>query len=352
MTFSASETHSATREEVAIGWALRHTHGDMSFTEIEVFAAWLGEDTANGEAFDEAMAAWHMLDGPSFEPEMLSLRCEALGALQAAQRRRWRPSPVWRSAALAASLVLGLSIGIYLWNAPDHYRTGVGERRVVALADGSRVTLDAKSSVTVSYHAHTRELTLDSGRATFSVAKDPLRPFSVASHDSMVIATGTQFSVERLGEATRVVLYEGHVAVMRKLGDRLVPATLSSRHGDSPADTELTPGRELILPDNAVPSRLRTLPDPDAERAWEHGQIDVDDEPLGIAAARMNRYQTGPRLIVAPEITDIRVSGLFDAGDIEAFASGIAGIAPVDAERRVDGSFYLHRRSSSTSKKR
>src|SRR3546814_14684556 len=44
--------------------------------------------------------------------------------------------------------------------------------------------------------------------------KDPLRPFSVAAAGKIVVATGTEFSVELLGRETRVILYEGHVAVL------------------------------------------------------------------------------------------------------------------------------------------
>src|SRR3546814_12464145 len=40
------------------------------------------------------------------------------------------------------------------------------------------------------------------------------RPFSVAAAGKIVVATGTEFSVELLGRETRVILYEGHVAVL------------------------------------------------------------------------------------------------------------------------------------------
>lgn len=56
------------------------------------------------------------------------------------------------------------------------YQTGVG-RRVVALADGSMLSLDASTRVDVRYLGDRRELWLRSGRAKFVVAKDPLRLF-------------------------------------------------------------------------------------------------------------------------------------------------------------------------------
>jgi ferric-dicitrate binding protein FerR (iron transport regulator) len=47
---------------------------------------------------------------------------------------------------------------------------------------------------------------------------------------------------------------------------------------------------------------------PRGERAWEQGQIDAS-EPLGVVAARMNRYLPGPHLLVAEDAAQIRISG-------------------------------------------
>jgi len=340
------------RDDIAIIWALRHIEGEMDFEAIEAFADWLQHDPAHGEAFDNAMASWAMLEGPRFEPEILSLRSEALDALHAAQSRRWRARwrvpPVRHMALAAAGLSLLIGAGLYLWLRPDHYETGTGERRVVALADGSLLAMDAQSSVTVDYRADGRHLVLEKGRATFTVTKDPLHPFSVASHGSLVVATGTQFGMEWLGDQTRVVLYEGHVAILRHQGDRLVPGVLEGRQRGIAADTMLTPGREAVVPEGPAPVSVHDLTDPRSERAWEQGQIDVSDEPLGVVAARMNRYLPGPHLLVAQDAAQIRVSGLFNAGDLEAFVGGVTHVVPVVAERQADGSFCLRGTSNST----
>jgi transmembrane sensor len=349
----------ASPQDLAIGWALRHVEGAMSAGEIEAFADWLHQDPAHGEAFEQAMAAWAMLEGPRFEPEILALRSEALGALQAAQRRRWRLPGLGalvvgpgRLAAAAAGVLLAVGLGLHLWLAPDHYRTGTGERRVVTLADGSILAMDAQTSVSVDYRADGRHLTLENGRASFTVAKDPLHPFSVVSHGSVVVATGTQFSVEWMGRQTRVVLYEGHVAVLRQgagvAPGRAAPSVMMQQAGWIPADTLLTPGHELVVPEDAAPVQMHALADPHAERLWEQGQIDVSDEPLGLVAARMNRYLPGPRLLVARDAADVRISGLFNAGDLEAFVSGVTQVFPVVAERQDDGSFCLSRQRNSS----
>src|SRR3546814_16920388 len=82
------------------------------------------------------------------------------------------------------------------------------------LDDDSRLSLDANTRVRVKYSRAGRQLWLEEGRARFEVAKDPLRPFSVAAAGKIVVATGTEFSVELLGREPPVILYEGHVAVL------------------------------------------------------------------------------------------------------------------------------------------
>src|SRR3546814_1264895 len=80
----------------------------------------------------------------------------------------------------------------------DLYRTVLGERRVVTLADGSTVSLDAASEVRVAYSERARELALVRGQARFDVAHDPRRPFAVQARDQRVVATGTAFNVDLL----------------------------------------------------------------------------------------------------------------------------------------------------------
>src|SRR5207245_2615866 len=69
--------------------------------------------------------------------------------------------------------------------------TDIGERSVLALADGSKVTLNTASAVRADYTGRERRLTLVRGEAFFDVAKDPTRPFMVTAGSRQVIAVGT-----------------------------------------------------------------------------------------------------------------------------------------------------------------
>jgi transmembrane sensor len=74
--------------------------------------------------------------------------------------------------------------------------TNIGEQRVLALEDGTRVILDTDTRVVVSYDGHIRSVELKEGEALFEVAKRANWPFVVTAGDRRIEALGTSF-VER-----------------------------------------------------------------------------------------------------------------------------------------------------------
>jgi len=181
-------------------------------------------------------------------------------------------------------------------SAAKTYVTGIGERRVVILDDGSKISLDAATQVTVHYTKRARQLRLESGRAKFDVAKDASRPFTVGAADKAIRATGTAFSVELLQGAVSVVLYEGHVQVLTdERGSRAEPIKIHEHldPGLRPGGTrdELVPGRELIVPVKASAAEVSDA-DPVRSLAWEGGQLVFVGEPLASAVERVNRYSS------------------------------------------------------------
>jgi transmembrane sensor len=197
--------------------------------------------------------------------------------------------------------------------------TAIGERRIVDLEDGSRLTIDANSAVEVHMSPAKREFALLRGRASFDVAPDKQRPFTVAACEQLVVATGTAFMVELFPERLEVALYEGHVRVM----DRRNPEAGSS--------SRLEPGTMLTIPNGAKGSSLVTPIPSDSLRTWESGQIEFEDELLPDALARVNRYATKP--ILAQGQATARVTGVFNTRDTEGFLEGVAAVNGLRIER-------------------
>ena len=80
----------------------------------------------------------------------------------------------------------------------EDYATAVGETREVKLADGSIITLNTGTRVGVTYSPGAREVWLEYGEATFTVAPQPERPFNVSAGRRQFQAVGTRFNLREL----------------------------------------------------------------------------------------------------------------------------------------------------------
>lgn len=72
--------------------------------------------------------------------------------------------------------------------------TGMGERRIVILGDGTKVVLNANSSLSIGDYILSRNVNLE-GEAFFDVKKDPEKPFTVHGGGLHIKVLGTSFNV-------------------------------------------------------------------------------------------------------------------------------------------------------------
>lgn len=86
----------------------------------------------------------------------------------------------------------------------------------ITLVDGSRVWLNAGSSITypVVFAGNERKITMD-GEAYFEVAPDKAKPFKVSKHSTTVEVLGTHFNVNAFEDESdlKITLLEGRVQV-------------------------------------------------------------------------------------------------------------------------------------------
>jgi transmembrane sensor len=321
-----------TRLEQASAWCMRLAEGSLTDDEQRQFDRWLADDPLNETAFAKIAGTWNMFgDSAATAPEVIAFRTQALEAFRAAGSRRWAAKgrwPLkWVGGIAAALLAVMMPAGLWYSSLPTIYETGIGERQVAMLADGSKVSLDADSEVKVKLKADARDIILTQGRAKFDVAKDALRPFRVHVGDRIVVATGTSFSVELLNGTAHVVLYEGHVAVVN--ANASVGAQPQLRQSVT-GEVDLNPGKELIA--SLSGAQQQVVPaDLDRSLSWEAGQLAFSDEPLQIAVERVNRYSAKKVVIADASIRELPVSGVYNAGDVDAFRVGIQAVMPIRA---------------------
>ncbi len=267
----------------AVAWLMRFHEGPIDLEEELELELWLEAHPANREVLAGMVRAWRMAGEAAEAPELVAARGRAQGAEPGRPARRARlaagtATRPWGACRLPPADRRDL----HFYPRGETYRTGIGERRLVTLDDGSRLSLDAASAVEVRYDAERRALRLLAGRARFEVAKDPRRPFAVTAGDRMVVATGTAFSIELFRAEMRVVLYQGSVSVLED-----GPADQVPRHvllqGRTPADRMLAPSTALIVPAGASPAVRLEAVDMVRSSAWEQGQLVFSDEPLGVS---------------------------------------------------------------------
>jgi transmembrane sensor len=338
--FGDMPLHDQNRLEDAAEWHLR-LRKEPALELSREYLAWIANEE-NSRALEAVEAGWTAVGDLAAAPGLLELRRGALARAHRAGLKRWFPRKA-ALRALAAVFVVAIvgSAAFYEYLKSDAiYRTDVGERRVFALPDGSRISMDSDTEVRVHYSDHSRALELDRGRARFDVAHDVTRPFTVTAGPETVVAVGTSFNVERLGSTVLVTLIQGHVVI--KGGDVSQTPAPAKLEPTSKASVSLNAGQQLVAAVDAKP--VIATANLQVATAWESGHLIFKDETLGEAVERVNRYTDRP-ISVDPDIASIRVSGVFNAGDIGSFVSAVTSYFPVQATTNSDNSIILQRRS-------
>jgi len=249
------------------------------------------------------------------------------------------PAPVF---ATALVLVLGVGIGVVALRdgapAPAGYRTGIAEVRTVTLQDGSRVTLAGDSQIETHFSAARRDVSLLKGQAYFAVAKNPQRPFYVATDNASVRVVGTHFDVHRAPGGVEVSVEEGIVDVTHKSGGaQLKPSTEPKVRLLAGQRVRMTPaGSSGVLPVNA-----------DAVASWRSGKLVYRDARLAEVVADANRYRRGKIVLGAPQLADLRVTTSFSVDQIDTVVSMLEQSLPVKVYRESGERVVIWPRSDS-----
>ena len=303
----------------AADWLARLNRRTVSTGELEEFYAWR-RDPANAAAYAETERTWRVARALGGDADIADALRDVL-MRPAAPTGWWRGWRVQLSAACVALLAL-IMIG---WGVtrPQVLETAIGEQRFTQLADGSRVRLDTHSRVEVRLHRAERDITLTAGQAFFDVAKDPSRPFLVTANGSTVRAVGTRFGVRMDGDTVAVVLADGSVRVA----------------GASAGNTMLRPGEAVTLIGGKVGAPAPA--DVEALTSWTTGRLVFRDTPLVSAVAEMNRYGRAPIELATKRAAALRVNGVFDSGNIDAFVAAASAVSGLRVERTPDGHVRL-----------
>jgi transmembrane sensor len=271
---------------------------------------WLGESAEHQRAFKRMTHVWEQAG---------NIRMRAQAHVSATPGGRSRFSP-WAAAA-AAALLLVVIASLY-WR-DNAFTTAVGQQRVRVLRDGTRVVLNTDTRIEVNYDEHARRVRLVRGEARFDVSKRPTWPFLVSVGDQEIRALGTSFIVRHDNDQDlSVTLVDGRISV--------APVR---ENGEAPqqAPQVLVPGQRLVISRYHAPALDR--PELSRVTAWERGRVEFDDTSLKDATTEMNRYTTTHLMVPDDEVAQLRIGGVFRAGDSDEFVKIVTVAFGLRAER-------------------
>jgi transmembrane sensor len=308
----------------AAAWVAR-LHDEQRTPDLDAqVRAWLGESEAHRRAFARMTQAWDRAGE-------IRLRAHR-DAAPTSPRARARVLP-WAATAAAAALVLSVGAITYFWS-DNAVVTGIGQQRIRVLQDGTRVVLNTETRIEVSYDERERRVRLIRGEARFDVSRHASWPFLVSVDGREIRALGTSFIVRHDDEQDlSVTLVEGQISV----------APIARHDEVGPPDPQiLSPGQRLMISRNHAPAVDR--PELTRITAWEHGRVEFEATPLAEAASEMNRYSKSHVTVADPDTAQLRVGGVFRAGDSDEFVRIVTSAFGLEADHR-GGDIVLSRPS-------
>lgn len=214
------------------------------------------------------------------------------------------------------------------------YFTRIGEQKTIQLDDGSGVTLNTGSQLSVEYSRSARRVLLERGEAFFEVAQDPGRPFTVDLGTHAVTALSTAFNVRRDPERYQVAVLEGAVALHASTADVSTSPSPVSMRGPGPRRVEAGWVAEFDVNRNELkvfrPERLNRYLD------WRSGMLVFYAEPLHQVIGELNRYSHKRIMIQDASVGGLSVYTTVRVPEIDSALDALEKTLPIRITRHYD----------------
>ncbi|WP_143277003.1 FecR family protein [Bordetella genomosp. 12] len=314
--------------DLAAAWFAHLQSGDATPADRRAFEQWRAAHPEHARQYRNVQQIW---EGTLAIPEhelraILSQRPAAVS----------RPNRVRRRLAwgLAGGLTFALTGAVALnggWLQTPlqtlQIATRRGERRQVALPDGSVLDVNTGTRAVVRMYRDKRVVELLEGEIFFAVQRDAGRPFLVDAGASRVMVTGTRFNVRYDNDAMRVSVESGSVEVSSGPWWNRRTRALAKGQG-----VHTAPGQALSA---VEPVDLQAM------LAWQRGKIVFENTPLAQAVAEINRYLKRPARLEAPALGNHRIAGIFSVNDPQSLIDMLPEIAPVRVFHLPDGEISI-----------
>lgn len=325
-------------------WIARLDRG-LSEEETKALRQWLDTSSRHKECLMEMASLWDRMDNLSVLSELFDAP-----AAQRPEKKRYL-----RTASSIAASVAVLLVGIHFFvpttsqikTAPQVaqtpasktsnvlYETGIGAHSTVSLPDGTKMFLNTNTQVSVTYTEKERLLVLTKGELLVEVAHNKQRPLHVKVGERIVEAVGTAFNVYlKNNNDFDVIVTEGRVKVKPAVAN----AATSTLSNSQKIIQELGQGEKLSVHESE-PAPVETIGDAliNDRLSWRNGNLVFRGERLEDALFELSRYTPERFRIADQRINDLRIAGLYKAGDVDGLLSALKENFNIVYARSHDG---------------
>ncbi|MGE8392708.1 MAG: FecR domain-containing protein [Pseudomonas sp.] len=286
--------------EQAVHWLIELQGGALDARQQQALQQWLQADDNHQRAWEHIQRVNQRLRGLSSP-----LAHAALQAPRSASRRR----------ALKTLLILGVgsASGLALQQHNPlptllaDYRSRVGERRRLALDDGSLLLLNTRSAADVRFDASQRLVHLLEGELQLTVAGDS-RPLQLRSEHGLLNLGNGRYNLRQFAGYSQLAVFEGSASLA---GNRLEAGQQARFNGPQWQASQ------------ALDRNLG---------AWVDGMLVAAHMPLGAFLDELGRYRRG-QLNCAPEVANLLISGSYPLADSERILDLLEVALPVRVRR-------------------
>lgn len=297
-----------------------HFSGKSSLLQKQVIEAWL-QDSTNEESYYTWLEEW--------EREHLFWKLDTDVAYEDLRNRIEKTEkdgdvvilakPWWQhkwTIRVAASLALLVAMSYVFKNELlyENFTTRYGELQQLTLQDGTKVTLNSNSALSVprfGFGDATREVLLE-GEAYFTVTHTPNnQKFIVKTAENYTVEVlGTEFSVKNRNHDMQVVLDKGKVKV---------------HYDDTTKAITMQPGDLVTLKPNGV-AQLEKPVEPKKYSAWRSHKFVFDKTPLSEVAILLQDNFGLDVTITSPALARKSISGEIEAETADELLNAITEI--------------------------
>ncbi len=301
----------------AVEWVERAFAQDVTVGDEAAMLDWGRQSPEHARALREALSLRGRLinafEKAEADPASIALLAEARAMPEQQSRvRMGRRAFLTGAVAATAAGVMVVEPPLGLWPSLGElradYRTGIGERKTVRLAQNLTLELNTRTALSQRRDDHSYRVELISGEVAVD-AGQLIRPAIIQTDLGEASTSKGQFSAQLRDDGMCVTCFAGDVAV----------------RGSAQSLTRLQKGQQIIVDRNGPP-RIASV-DPTAASGWRRGVLIFNERPLSEIVHELNRYRPGRLILTNDELGKRTVSAVFDIARLDIVPAQMRAVA-------------------------